>query len=690
MLQNVLDVLNGQCDPSELEEIARDYYALIEQVDTHASDAVMEHPALWDYLGVMADYLSIQSNMDDLPMSESLFSLIHRGLSATTVPEKQLDFISHFDIPKEIAEKLVDRVSDNPNHPLYWWVASRCPDHPTVVTQRQFVNALRTGENIPIGNVNHIDPALLMPLGLLFNPGEVTFPRTGIELETNAFVDAVKVPSGTVMGTDSAEDDEILELRLNHSGQPEVLDYGTPWLRRYFEIWRWEHTARAISSSIHIHSEGQEPAKVGYASLLFGPDHNSCRTNNLGTIEVRTALQGYIGPVFSEDIPAQCQEFVGFPELPPPCFIELLHQCGNPEDPLYELSLQRLRYSIYIKRLNPTPPHDLVLQLLDPSAEHTFDEIDHLVDIVGSFSLGQQEQLISLVQDNETGFQLMHTLSRIEYFAPALQKIMMESVIKAVSQTTLSYLGGAFKKLPLAIQEQTMESVLASENWSAVRNFSSAIENFSAQLQERTVRFLMADATIINSVAYLTKILEKLPLELRQETLQFIMADKHTGIEDYTGIVAYLPSTQQEAILEYAKSQQSLKTIDLLAGDIGSFLPPLQNTVAHLIMEQGSATAQQHLIVRLKTLSPELQEEIVHYILDHDRVNDVLFCTISALPVNLQADIVHKIIKDRLSYIKPWLLDGIVETLPPELQEKMYVAAERDLHSKSAPYNIGR
>ena len=325
----LLSVLNSRSSEEELAAITSDFHSLLGEIHARAGSEVLEDALLWDYLGVLADYLMIESDMQDLAMDEDTLQLILRGLDNHHIPEKLLDFIAHFDIPRELAGKLIDRIDEYPNHPLYWWVASRCPDHPVVMQQRRAVEALVVGDENAFA---HLNPETLLPLGSLLP--DRAFPRTGLELETTTFVDAVKVPEGTVMGEDCAENvDGILELRLNHKGDRSVLNYGPEWLYRYFEVWRWEKIARGVSSSIHLHSDGNSPAKLERARHLFGLDDDSCRYNDLGTVEVRSALDGYI----DEELDGR-----GYSELPPPALIELLHLVEDIDSPLFLAARGRL------------------------------------------------------------------------------------------------------------------------------------------------------------------------------------------------------------------------------------------------------------------------------------------------------------------------------------------------------------
>ena len=98
-----------------------------------------------------------------------------------------------------------------------------------------------------------------------------------------------------------------------------------------------------MSSSIHIHSDGQSGNKFATAQWLFGADPNSLRLNGLGTIEMHSALAGYIDNQFDE----AC----GYPELPPPAIIELLHSCSEPDSALFLMLQQRVGYTDWRSRL---------------------------------------------------------------------------------------------------------------------------------------------------------------------------------------------------------------------------------------------------------------------------------------------------------------------------------------------------
>ena len=102
------------------------------------------------------------------------------------------------------------------HHPLYWWVAARCSDHPEFIKQQRVARALLANDETALADS---DPRIMLPIGLLLGD-EALMPRTGIELETTTFANQVRVPKGTAMGLDSVAGGDILELRLNHTQDP--------------------------------------------------------------------------------------------------------------------------------------------------------------------------------------------------------------------------------------------------------------------------------------------------------------------------------------------------------------------------------------------------------------------------------------------------------------------------------------
>ena len=342
-ISNVIKLLNGRPDSEEqLRDVTKEFYDLLASVHSLTSPDMLNTSNAWDFLDLMADYISIQHDMVDLPMTEEILELIINNLASSSEDNsKLLDFISHFDIPSEIASSLIDQLESNPNHPLYWWVASRCPNHPTVRDQREAVLDIiqaNPEQMIDLQNIRN-----LMPLALLLPDKPMNWPRTGLELEPNTPIRSVKVPYGTLMGEDVPGTGK-LELRLDHSRHPEVIDYGSDWLRRYFEIWRWEKISRSLSSSIHVHSE--LPEATGYHLIIpyvFGIDENDCRHNDLGTAEIRTALSGYRD--------RNNTQATGFSELPHPSFIELIHAVTVRDIGLMKILHGRLFQTPYINRL---------------------------------------------------------------------------------------------------------------------------------------------------------------------------------------------------------------------------------------------------------------------------------------------------------------------------------------------------
>lgn len=447
----LLSVLNGRSSEEELDTITSDFYSLLGEVHARASSKVLEDCRLWDYLGVMADYLMIESDMQDLTMDDDTLQLILRGLDNHNIPEKLLDFIAHFDIPRELAGKLLDRIDEYPNHPLYWWVASRYPDHPVVAQQRRAVEALAAGDDESA--FAHLNPENLLPLGSLLP--DRTFPRTGLELETTTFVDTVKVPEGTVMGYDGAKGvDGILELRLNHEGDRSVLNYGPEWLHRYFKVWRWEKIARGVSSSIHLHSDGISTLKLERARILFGLDDNSCRYNNLGTVEVRSALGGYIDKKLDGE---------GYSELPPPALIELLHLVEDVCSPLFLAAKSRLGWTAWRSRVGNHNKYSQQVgkQLLESLQKNDQELSQDLFYRVAEFDHDMQQAVVEAAVDNGEHRLVIHFLSLL---SPDLQKAVVREFCRTPSDWANIELISQVSQLDSEIQATVMKYALERED----------------------------------------------------------------------------------------------------------------------------------------------------------------------------------------------------------------------------------
>ena len=470
----LLSVLNSRSSEEELAAITSDFYSLLGEVHARASSKVLEDGRLWDYLGAMADYLMIESDMQDLAMDDDTLQLILRGLDNHNTPEKLLDFIAHFDIPRELAGKLLDRIDDHPNHPLYWWVASRCPDHPVVAQQRRAVEALAAGDK---SESVHLNLKTLLPLGSLLP--DRTFPRTGLELETTTFVDTVKVPEGTVMGYDGAKDvDGILELRLNHEGDRSVLNYGPEWLHRYFEVWRWEKIARGVSSSIHLHSEGDSPVKLERAKGLFGIDNDSCRDNDLGTVEVRSALRGYIDERF---------ESGGYNELPPPALIELLHSAGEINSPLFLAVKGHLDCTAWRGRAGDYGEYSRQVggQLLKALEDNDARLCRRLFHRVGGLSYDMQAAVVEAAMKNDEHGLVLYFLSSL---SPDLQKATVGEVCGAPSNWTDMCLVSKASLLDPEIRATVIEHALECDDEMIICSLMNQIDVCTDEQQSDLVK----------------------------------------------------------------------------------------------------------------------------------------------------------------------------------------------------------
>lgn len=520
--QDLLALLNSAETEESLDKAMREYYSLIESVERKADDEVLSNAGIWDFLGLMANHFMIQTNMRDLPMSDQLESLLSRGLDSEHPPEKLLDFIANFDVPSSIAKKLMDCIDTSPNHPLYWWVASRCPDHPRVVKERASVRSYIRGES-DITSIEH--PQALLPLGLLLDETEYQFPKSGLELETNCPVKAVKVPEGTKMGLDVADVEKILELRLNDARNADVLIYDKQWLRRYFEIWRWEKVSRSISSSIHLHSDGCSDLKLERAAEHFGEDEDDCRENyRHNTVEVRTALSGYVMD--------KGDESRGFDELPHPSLLELMHSCENPASLIYTLALVRIMSTPYRFRIIS----DLGKEIADPSerrttiydrhestairsreeveaaeeiAELTLDDencpLEDLIEKISLLSIDMQKRTVEATLINSDSYLLERLMDSLSDLAPSLQEQITESVLVNRSDVS-SYLSYKVSALVPDLQERVVEAVIALKDSTELSYLAPSMSDLIPSLQKRIV-----DTAVTHGFVYT---LERLALEL--------------------------------------------------------------------------------------------------------------------------------------------------------------------------------
>jgi hypothetical protein len=337
----VLETLRTIRSPEEIEQLHEDFHVLADKLVELLPDQALDSPALWSSLTHIADVISINTDMADIPQSQGLHELMLRALNRPKPPREALDLTSRLELTNDTVDALLDGLGNHPNHPLYWIAGDLRPDHPTVQKQRNLVSRLQKADDfknelISISMAGDIGELIrLLPLGSLVD--EHTWPRSGLELETTVFGGVAKVPTGTKMGTDVASGNtKILELQLDDKTDPTVLNYDAGWRQRYFEVWRWSQVARSVDTSIHLHSEGT--LKYPLAQKVFGSDENDCRANSLGTVEVRTALSGYEGGG------------QGYDDMPPLALLELLHTLDTPA--LAMLSDLRLRDTEYASRLS--------------------------------------------------------------------------------------------------------------------------------------------------------------------------------------------------------------------------------------------------------------------------------------------------------------------------------------------------
>ena len=560
----LLSVLNSRSSEEELDAITSDFYSLLGEVQARAGSEVLEDALLWDYLGVMADYLMIESDMQDLTMDEDTLQLILRGLDNHDIPEKLLDFIAHFDIPRELAGRLLDRINDHPNHPLYWWVASRCPDHPVVAQQRRAVEALAAGDENAFA---HLNPETLLPLGGLLP--DRTFPRTGLELETTTFVDAVKVPEGTVMGEDCAENvDGILELRLNHKGDRSVLNYGAEWLHRYFEVWRWEKIARGVSSSIHLHLDGSSPAKLERARHLFGLDDDSCRYNNLGTVEVRSALDGYI----DEELDGR-----GYSELPPPALIELLHLVED-IDPLLFLAVKdRLEWTAWRSRVS--------------------DNYDKYLQRVG-------KQLIEGVQNSD--YESLELLDQVGGLSYDMQAAVVEAMIAHNEYDLLIFY---FHLLNFEMQKVVVGVVGEDKIYTDLH-----IVNHIGSL-EPEIRMSMINSVLTRGnrvlLYYLARNINELTEDQQCELVEVVMREGYSNA--FVELIIHISSITSPCLRDRIARQvikcDDVMFIDMLIAQLDSLSSDLQNDILDRRLNMGRVNMS--LILHMGALSPEQQRRVI-------------------------------------------------------------------------------
>lgn len=623
----ILDVLNEQCTLEQLEQINKDFNALLEQLHDRAPDETLTGDTVWDYVGLMADYISVQSDMKDIALTEPALDLMLRGLNGLELPEKLLDFISHFDVSKELAGRLLDRIDCHPNHPLYWWIASRCPDHPEVISQRNAVASVREGDLAAIAS---LDPQKLLPLGLLVQEQDF-FPRTGIELETTAFVDAVKVPQGTMMGTDEAYRGEtVLELRLDHAADINVLNYDEKWLERYFKIWRWEKVARGISSSVHIHSEGIDEIKSAFSRVHFGIDRDSCRNNELGTIEVRTALKGYID---------QHLQGSGYQELPHPSFIELMHQCAQPESILFQMSMIRLGHTNWRTRVADfdTFLNDLNIQL---------DRGDPTLDSAGLYGLlapiltdSMKDALFKHAITDETEYSLANLLDRYSSLSPAQQDLLIDMVLSGEYSPLLTHIFWQYDRLAPDQRTKVFEMAISNKDIYIQLNIVAKIGLLSPDQQTKVFEMALAhedhrtDRVIAEQISYLSSDQQEIIIDMgykiysiaeglvrsfdrltpEQQTKVFDLVIAHNEIHLLRSLLfsyTLLTVDQRDKLFDIAIAYYDLSVLEPLAENYSWLTPDQQAVISDMIAKENDNHLLWLIFKRLKLLTVDQRENL--------------------------------------------------------------------------------
>lgn len=675
-LQNILSLLNKQETSDSFEIILREYYQLIERVDEKIDDSLLSEPGVWDFLKLMSDYLMIQSNMSDLPMSDSLLMLADRGLSTDKPPKKLLDYLSNFDIPKELADRLLDRIDINPNHPLYWWIASKSPDHPTVVHQREAVEGI-LNDTASITAIT--DPASLMPFGaLLGSAASQQFPKTGLELEANCPVGAVKVPGGTRMGTDIAYNNSgtILELRLDDKSNPDVIEYGPDWLHRYFEVWRWEQTVRSLSSSIHIHSDGQGPLKSAYARVMFGYSMADCQNNNShGTIEVRTALSGYVGN----------SDETGFPELPHPALIELLHLCDKPNSAGFALSKARIELTVFRSRI-AADPEDIVRakvnqSILDLELTHMpFLTMQQLAEIV--------EGIINL-SNNDKNYIL---IDRLDDLDPELRERIVEYLLAQNHGFSIRELARNVDNLEPRLQKRFFEHILQDDKVGAVISMLSAADGLIPELQERIVDHVLSrdNGPMVRT---LSRLIGSMVPSVQVRVANYVLDQGDSEMKiNLIREAGHFESVLQERVVDYVLAQDNKDMTMMLIWEVGHLESELQERVVDYVLTSPAAQMAYELAQVVSTVDPEMQVRIVDHAITTGNMDAICMMLADA------DDLAHALQVRAVDYVLAQNDDAGIkclvqaaDSLYPELQRHVTESlGQHDNLPICTPYNVGR
>ena len=482
-VKNILELLSYGHFKGDKDQIQQEMDVFVGKVNQSAPAEVLKRRDLWSYLSLMSDYFLIENNCKDLRMTDNVLELICKTLdNGGPVTDELLNFISNYDVPSEVAGKLLDRMGERPNHPIFWWMVSRCPDHKIVREQREFVKEmLQPEDGSDISRFNPVAVDNLLPLGVLLD-GEQKFPRTGLELETTVFVGLVKVPDGTLMGVDATyHERDILELRLDDARDEGVLEYGVDWLKRYFEVWRWSRVARCINTSIHLHSEDKNRQRISQARQRFGSDEDDCRYNEeLGTVEVRTALEGM----------EKQDSAVPFP---PPSFIELIHFCDNKL--LSGMLMTRIDEARYDSRLAPDDSErqsQTINTILAILASEDPYYITKLIPVFDKLTSRQQDEAISVILASEDPYCITKLIPIFDKLTSEKQDKAISVILASEDPYCITKLIPIFDKLTSGQQDEAIETILASKYPEYITKLIPIFDKLTSGQQDEAIETILA------------------------------------------------------------------------------------------------------------------------------------------------------------------------------------------------------
>ena len=383
------------------------------------------------------------------------------------------------------------------------------------------------------------------------------------------------------MGDDGAEDvDGILELRLNHEGDRSVLNYGPEWLHWYFEVWRWEKIARGVSSSIHLHSEGDFFMKLERAKNLFGVDSNSCRYNSLGTVEVRSALGGYVDNRLDGR---------GYSELPPPVLIELLHLVEDTHSPLFLAVRGRLGQTAWRSRIGDHNKYAQQLdeQLLNALENNDFQVCKKLFHRVDRLSHNMQATAVEMAMENDEYNLVLRCLGLLN---PSLQKAVVSEICRVPSDWTNMDLVSQIGLLDPEIQATVIEYALGCDkNNAAVIYYLVDQINICTQKQQLD---LVERAISTDEEPILKKLIENI----------------------YRITSPYLRDHVAQELIDRGHDKYVYKLIK----QFDSLSPGLQNNILDKELSKGYGTMD--LTDYMGVLSPEQQERVIENILTNYKI----------------------------------------------------------------------